>query len=87
MHVGHTLLRWAYPSLSLLLVFLGPLFFFFVVDFLRKLDYVAALLSFFAGWCLLRAGVDLARASLITLGSPLSRASQRKPQENEESEN
>lgn len=54
------------PIVGILLVFLGPVFFFFTLQFLRKVDYAAATLAFLAGWCLLRAGVDITRASLAT---------------------
>jgi positive regulator of sigma E activity len=54
-----------YPLVGLLLIFLGPYFLFQSLSFLRHLNYVAAILAFFAGWTLLRAGVDLTRTALI----------------------
>ena len=57
-------LRRVAPIMGLALVFLGPFFFFSTLQFLQKVDYVAASLSFLAGWCLLRAGVDITRAAL-----------------------
>lgn len=54
----------AYVYLGLVLVFLGPIFFYFTIDFLRKVDYFAATLAFLAGWLLLRSGIDLTRAIL-----------------------
>lgn len=60
-------LRLAYPAIGLLLVLLGPVFFYFTLQFLRKVDYAAATLSFLAGWSLLRAGVDMTRAHLATI--------------------
>ncbi len=55
-----------YPGLGLLLVFLGPYFFFQSLSFLRHNDYIAGALSFLGGWALLRAGVDLTRAYLAS---------------------
>lgn len=60
--------RWMgiYPVLGLILVFLGPYFFFQCLRFLRTTDYAAGLLAFLAGWALLRSGIDLTRAYLAT---------------------
>lgn len=63
-------LRVIYPALSIFLVFLGPLFFYMTVLFLRKADYFASLLCFLAGWLLLRTGVDLSRAVLVFQSHP-----------------
>lgn len=52
------------PILGIVLVFLGPLFFYAMLQFLRTVDYAAGTLAFLSGWCLLRAGVDLTRAAL-----------------------
>lgn len=53
-----------YPGLGLVLVFLGPYFFFQSLSFLRNTDYAAGTLAFLSGWALLRAGIDLTRAYL-----------------------
>jgi len=58
-----------YAVFSVLLVFLGPYFFYFTIHFLRKQDYTAAILTLLAGGFLLRAGVDLARTLLVTVFS------------------
>ena len=55
-----------YPVIGLVLVFLGPYFFFQSLSSLRTTDYAAGILAFLAGWALLRAGVDLTRAYLAT---------------------
>jgi len=54
-------LRKIYPFISLILVFLGPYFFFEMIGFLRNLDYIGAFLTLLSGWFLLRAGVDITR--------------------------
>ncbi len=59
------LLKKTYPIISLILLFLGPYFFFQTLQFLQHLDYVAALLSLLAGWFLLRAAIDLIRTFLV----------------------
>lgn len=62
----HSFFLRLYPGLGLLLVFLGPYFFFQCLSFLRNNDYIAGGLSFLGGWALLRAGVDLTRAYLAS---------------------
>ena len=60
-----------YPGIGLLLVFLGPYFFFQSLSYLSKLNYTGGVIGFLAGWALLRAGIDLTRAYLAVAHDPL----------------